>query len=252
LAFALLAPTLADAAVYYLRSTVGAPWSQNTNETSMNTVFGTGNWIDERYETVSVPALLSPATTFMEGGDSNADELNAFLTANAAAITNWVTAGGRLFVNAAPNEGGNINFLFGVTLVYPDQSNTGDAINAANPIFNGPYVPAGTAYTGNWFSHATLTGPLTPLIRASSGQPSFGTLAVGAGFVGFGGMTTTNFESPQPNATNLRNNIITYISGGIVAAPPAPVLVPALDPIALGALALLLALGSFAALRRRR
>jgi hypothetical protein len=35
----------------------------------------------------------------------------------------------------------------------------------------------------------------------------------GAGHVLFGGMTTDNFHSPQPEASNLRANIIAYLSG---------------------------------------
>ena len=46
----------------------------------------------------------------------NANALNTFLTANLSAMQSWVSNGGSLFINAAPNEGGNINFGFGVTL----------------------------------------------------------------------------------------------------------------------------------------
>ncbi|HYV26383.1 MAG TPA: hypothetical protein VFA77_02550, partial [Candidatus Eisenbacteria bacterium] len=106
--------------VAYLRSVVGQPWGQTANETAMNRVFGAGNWLDLRYESVNAASLLSPSTSFifMEGGDSNADEMEAFLNANMATIQTWLSAGGRLFLNAAPNEGNGMSFGFGVTLNY--------------------------------------------------------------------------------------------------------------------------------------
>ena len=39
--------------VAYLRSVVGRPWSVTTNEAAMDQVFGAGNWLDLRYETVN-------------------------------------------------------------------------------------------------------------------------------------------------------------------------------------------------------
>jgi hypothetical protein len=254
-ALALLAPALAFALPTYLRSTVGPPWGETTNEAAMDTVFGAGNWTDERYETVDVGTLLSAATSFiyMEGGDDNADELNAFLTANAAAIASWVSAGGHLFINAAPNEGGNIDFGFGVTLNYnggSSESDNASAVSAAHPIFNGPFTPVGTSFTGSAFSHAYLTGPLTAVIRDDSSRTVFGTVSSGAGLVGFGGMTTDNFQDPQPQAHNLRENIIAFLAGaggggGLVA-------VPTLQTGALVALAALLGIAALVVSRRRR
>ena len=251
---ALLAPALAFALPTYLRSTAGAPWSVTTNESAMDTVFGAGNWTDARYETVNVGTLFSAATSFifMEGGDDNADELNTFLTANSTAIASWVSAGGRLFVNAAPNEGGNISFGFGVTLNYDGSTSESDsaaAVNAADPIFVGPFTPVGTSFTGTSFSHAFVTGPLTAVIRDGSSRTVFGTMTSGAGFVGFGGMTTDNFHSPQPQAHNLRENIIAFVAGGGGVGVTA---VPALQTGSLVALAALLGMLAMFMSRRRR
>src|SRR5437867_12847692 len=115
----------------------------------------------------------------MEGSDNNAQAMNLFLVNNLSALSNWVAAGGSLFLNAAPNVGGNINFGFGVTLVYPDGSATNAAANPAHPIFNGPYLPVGTIFSGNSFAHATLSGDgMTVLMtNMSSGRC---TLAAGA------------------------------------------------------------------------
>jgi len=113
----------------YVRSTAGAPWSATSNEAAMNRVFGTNNWQDLRYETVNVGVLLSPVTRaiYMEGSDVDATEMENFLTANIAAIQNWVSNGGSLFLNAAPNEDNGMSMGFGVTLLYSDPTATGTA-----------------------------------------------------------------------------------------------------------------------------
>jgi hypothetical protein len=199
---------------YYLRSDVGQPWGVSTNEEALDAILGTGNWIDARYETVNTAAMFSAARfIFMEGGDSNADEMNTFLTANTAAISAWVNVGGVLFLNAAPNEGGNIDFGFGVTLQNPSSTADVEAFDVNHPIFLGPFTPVGTQFSGGSFGHAVVVGPLDPIIVDSSDASKvvFGTLAVGSGFVACGGMTTNNFHSPQPNADNLRRNIIYYL-----------------------------------------
>ncbi|HZZ79324.1 MAG TPA: PEP-CTERM sorting domain-containing protein [Gemmataceae bacterium] len=220
----------------YLRSTVGQPWGQSTNETAMDAVFGAGNWADSRYETVDTATLFSPATNFifMEGGDNNANALNAFLIANMPQIEAWVLAGGSLFVNAAPNEGGNIAFPFGVTLNYPGFSATATAVDPGNPIFNGPFTPVATSYTGNWFAHAFVSGSgITSLIDGTAGS----VLAeghFGQGYVLFGGMTTDNFHQPQPDAANLTANIIAFGAAQSNASVPEPASVALFGAMAIG------------------
>ena len=205
--------TFAAAPAVYLRSNTGAPWGSTANETAMDRVFGAGNWQDLRYETVNPTAVFSAATSFvyMEGSDATALELQSFLTANLSLIEGWVGGGGRLFLNAAPNEGGGMYFGFGVNLVYPDASGTAGVFSPMNPIFAGPFTPVGTVWTGSSFSHATVTGTnLSIIITNSDGRVVLGEKQVGSGLVLFGGMTTDNFHSPQPQASNLRANIISY------------------------------------------
>ncbi|WP_158219691.1 PEP-CTERM sorting domain-containing protein [Ideonella sp. A 288] len=220
-----------SAAPVYLRSNTGQPWGVNTNETAMNAAFGAGVWSDLRYETANVATLFSAANRFifMEGGDTNADELEAFLGANGALIAAWVNGGGSLFVNAAPNEGDGMNYGFGVTLSYPDFDgcDTATAVNAAHPIFSG----VATAYTGSSFCHANVFGAgLTSLINDGSGESTLAEMAVGAGHVMFGGMTTTNFQDPEADAFNLRVNILEYgaaQAGQVVPEPNTALLVAA-------------------------
>jgi len=199
----------------YVRSTIGEPWGSTANDTAMNRVFGSNVWQDLRYETVNPAVLFSPSMhfIFLEGSDYNANALDAFLAANRSTMQSWVSNGGSLFINAAPNEGGNINFGFGVTLNYgPLFSSSGTAVAPVNPIFNGPFTPVGTYWTGNSFSHATVSGAgLVPLIiNTNNGSIILGEMPAGLGHVLFGGMTVDSFHSPQPQASNLCANILAY------------------------------------------
>ncbi len=199
----------------YVRSTIGEPWGSSDNDMAMNRVFGSNVWQDLRYETVSPAALFSPAMhfIFLEGSDDNANALNTFLTANLATLQTWVSNGGSLFINAAPNQGANINLGFGVTLNYGTQISTiGAAAIPVNPIFNGPFTPVGTNWTGDNFSHATVSGAgLAPLIiNINNGSIILGEINAGLGHVLFSGMTVPIFQSPEPQADNLRANILAY------------------------------------------
>jgi VCBS repeat-containing protein len=222
----------------YMRSTVGSPWGSSTNEAAMNTVFGAGNWHDLRYETAIAADVFSPniALVFMEGGDSNANEMEAFLNANQALIESWVASGGRLLLNAAPNEGNGMSYGFGGAVLnftggsYVTAANVASiaAGQSAHPIFNNPYTPVGSSFSGGFFSHASVScGTCTPLITGTAYTVG-GTITIlsektfGSGRVMFGGMTTTNFHSPQPHATNLRRNILYYLLNSVVNSNTAP------------------------------
>ena len=226
--------TDAAADIVYLRSTASSPWGYGGNDIAMNRVFGTDQWLDLRYETVNVVSMLSNAKfIYMEGSDQNADPLEGFLNANRTAIEAWVTAGGKLFINAAPLQGDGIpNMVFGVVLNYAGVVDTtylttvgmaaiGTGASAAHPIFNGPFSPVGTSWTGNLFGHATIDGAVTALIRQDADDIDAGIVlaekTVGAGRVLFGGMTAVEFHPPpsgSPEASNLRANILSYTLQG--------------------------------------
>jgi hypothetical protein len=207
--------------VVYLRSSTAAPWDVTSNEVDMNDVFGKGNWNDLRYETVNPNSLFGSGTTFiyMEGGDNNANALQTFLSNNSASIAAWVNAGGRLFINAAPNQGNGMDLGFGITLNFdPDNyttaSNNGIAISGTHKIFNGPLTPVGNTFTGgDSFSHAYLTGDgLSPIIQDDVSRTVLAEMAVGNGLVMFGGLTVDIFQAPWPQTHNLRVNIICYVA----------------------------------------
>jgi uncharacterized repeat protein (TIGR03803 family) len=209
--------------VVFVRSSAGDPWGSDDDEVILTMVFGS-NWQTNFYETVSPASLFSPSNTFifMEGSDIDAIPMATFLNTNLAVMQNWVSNGGSLFLNAAPNEGGNINFGFGVTLIYGVTfTSNAAAINPAAAIFNGPFTPVGTNWTGNWFAHGTISGAgLNPLIEnASNNLAVLAETSAGLGHVLFGGMTLPHFHSPQPQGTNLLANILSY--GASQAAPSA-------------------------------
>jgi len=204
-----------DAKVAYIRGAT-PPWNQTTNETAMSRVFGPYGWDDLRMANGAGPFAVGTGDDydfiFLEGSDTSALELNAYLLAHGAAIDAWVNAGGRLFLNSAPNEGGNIDFGFGVLLTNSNPSPSVEATNPAHPVFVGPYGAVPANLTGTHFAHATVSGTgLTPIIqRAADDVPVLSEKAIGSGRGLFGGMTTTNFHSPNAAATNLRANILCY------------------------------------------
>jgi hypothetical protein len=133
-------------------------------------------------------------------------------------------------------------------LTYPGFTNTVTAADALHPIFSGPFTPVDTDYTGDAFGHAVVGGSVIPVIIGAPGDDSEGATVLGemnsgSGFVMFGGMTTDNFHDPQPEAANLRANIIAYTAslGGFESVP-----VPSLNVwglITLTSLMMLLGLG---------
>lgn len=195
------------------------PWYTTSNSDAMNAVFGVGGWLQDYFETCD-PALVFSANTnfvFLEGSDGFADELESFLSVNIDVIETWVEGGGRLLLNAAPNEGDGMSFGFGgVNLTYWGGSSNVHATDPTHPIFNGPYTPTGTSWTGSSFSHASVSGPdLTPLI-IDDFTPTTIALSEGRygtdGIVFFGGMTTDNFHYPSLESINLFQNILNYLA----------------------------------------
>ncbi|MAL60361.1 MAG: hypothetical protein CMC14_09960, partial [Flavobacteriaceae bacterium] len=226
----------APGAKYYIRSNTNNPWGQVTNEAAMDAAFGAGNWTQAFFETLVMGTVFSPGTNFvfLEGSDGGANELNTFLTTNLAAIEAWVNGGGKLILNAAPNEGSNINFGFGgTTLVYTDFSSNVAAVDPLHPAFVGPLTPTATAMSGTSYGHATISGTGYTNILLDTGDSGV-VLAEkdwGAGHVIVGGMTTTNWHSPATEAFNFRANLFTYADDyGGAGCPPFEIAGPYCDP----------------------
>ncbi len=200
----------------------------------MDGVFGAGNRTNGTFETANTASLFSASTDFifLEGGDDNANELEAFLTTNLPPIESWVFNGGHIFINSAPNEGGGMSFGFGgVSLNYQDFSSSVTGVDASHPIFNGPYGATGTAFTSSSFAHASVSGPgLNGLIiDAIGGASVLSETFWETGYAMFGGMTTLNFQ--RPNSFALRQNILYYAL--IAEAEAEAAQAPAATPLAL-------------------
>ncbi len=220
---------LPSARAAFVSAPVTYPWNGGPNyndyTTSMDQVFGAGNW-DRLDYNVNPATLFSRNYRFIyiDGGDgvqapnNNALLFNTFVNANRALMESWVSCGGRLLLNAAPNQGGNISLGFGGVVLQFDNSTTFISnVIQANPhaIFNGPFLPTGATYTGGFFGHAIVGPPSMTVILKENGGTGRTELAEslwGGGIVMFGGMTASGFHSPQPNARNLKWNILSYLN----------------------------------------
>ena len=206
--------------LYQLNTTGGEPWFSSSNLDALAANFGEG-YTHEYFETVDVDAAFSSENcfVFLEGSDSHADELEAFLDANIDAIEAWVASGGHLLLNAAPNEGDGMSFGFdGTSLVYAyftDNAEAADPVTRFCRTFSGWYQLDGYFLR----TYAVVTGTdLNPLIWDEFSTDNW-VLAEkpGCRYCVIWRYDYNNFHSPPVEAANLRANIISYLS---CTAPP--------------------------------
>jgi len=241
LAIAAAAGSTTAGTPYYIRSVNGDAWGGNGNEQAMDIEFGNGNYQIASYETLNVGQVFSNNTSlvYIDGGDGNATSFKQFFAANHTAIENWVSAGGCLFANAAGWYETQINLGFQNTIINaPVYDPTFNAADPNNPIWSGPHTPAGTSFSGNYASHGYISGGPSPttLGKNGQGQPSLVMFDWGQGNVMVGALTDPAlWWQPQPNAVNVRANMLDYL-----CRVPAP------------SSAALLGLGGLVASRRRR
>jgi hypothetical protein len=212
---------LPASSVVYLRSAAGEPWGRTDNEGILTQLYGAG-WQALDYETVNPAALFSRTNRFifMEGSADGEPAMETFVLNNLSALTDWVAAGGSLFLDCAPYfiTGFTVNVGFGVTLNVGDYCGAAGAVNPAHPIFNGPFGPVGSSLSGSYLGHATVSGPglLGILTNAANGKWVLAERIYGAGHLMFGGVTLPLFQMPQPQASNLWANIL--FNAGLQAA----------------------------------
>jgi hypothetical protein len=203
----------------YMRSDVDAPWGQSTNEDAMDNVFNAGGWTTQYYETADPNSLFITNTQFifMEGGDSSYLPFASFLSANLNSLTTWLNNGGRLLIMSAPNDplnGASVTLPLSIQLnsdsFYGSAANSAYANDTTMPIFNGPFSTA-YYFTGDFFSHGYFIGAnVDAIMQSNLNQVVLGQAQVQQGLMVFGGMTTDNFQLPQPAAHSLLENIIYY------------------------------------------
>lgn len=208
----------ASAQEHYYATNGVDPWGMTTNDGAMDMVFGKGNWIKSNFNTWNPKDVFDSGTdcVYIDGSDGGADDLKKFMGNNQALIEDWVKQGHGLFVNAAPNVGGNQSWGFGgVTLNYPGpgtQIDHLDAVDPSHPIWNGPFTPGGTSFDGTGTHHAWITGGgVTNLAKDPNGNFPLAELKWGSGLVLFGGMTTDGWWTTQPGGHNVRANMIQYM-----------------------------------------
>ena len=199
--------------VVYLRSAAGEPWGRKDNDDVLTLLYGAG-WQALAYETVNPAALFSRTNKFifMEGSADGEPAMETFLLNNLSGLTNWVANGGSLFLDCAPYFIANftVNVGFGVTLSVGDYASTASAVDPAHPIFNGPFGPVGSSFSGAYFGHSTISGPGLSGILTNASDCKFvlAERVYGAGHLMFGGATLPAFQTPQPLASNLWANIL--------------------------------------------
>lgn len=223
---ALLMATLVSSAeagpLAYMTGTTN-PWGSTSNDAAMNTAFGAGTW--DKFNGFNASVLTAGYDfIFFDGGDGVSGQFESFVNSNRSALENYVANGGALLLNAARWSYGDLNLGFGVTL-RAGGSGYGYATTAAQPIVNGPNGSAGTSWTGNNFSHDYLTGAgMNTLIIDAYNRTILSDMNYGAGYVMFGGLTTPNFHNPDPQADNLRANMLDYaaLQGGQPVPTPEP------------------------------
>lgn len=215
---------MAQAVPYVYQTGTNNPWGSTDNDAAMDAAFGAANWTKFQGFSMS-PFSAATKFIFLDGSDSSSNQLQGFLGANLPTIQNWVSAGGALFINDAPNEdsGSDFSLGFGETLVlfprYDFASNNAAATAAglASGMFNG----IAATYTGNYFSHAAVSGPATCYISGDAGC-IFATMGYGSGEVAFGGQTVPLFHSPQPDAQQLLVHQLTLVASGNNVHVPEP------------------------------
>lgn len=205
----------------------GNPWGigagAGSNEYAMNVAFGAGNWSKHQGFTMSA---FAPDTKFLflDGSDGNANQFSSFLSANQASIESFVSSGGKIFLNAAPNVGGSFSMGFGVTLSYPDFSGDGSATATAAGLATGIFSGISTSYNGGSFSHSHVSGDasFTSLLNDGTGDSVFGVKNFGNGFAAFGSMTLPYFHNPDPDSDTLRARMLNYVANQVTAEVPEP------------------------------
>lgn len=210
--------------VYYLRSNEAEPWDEQDNPNEMTAVFGQ-NWRSAYFETLDFNEVFSTSTkyVFVDGGDVFDLLFKQFIEERSSQLQSWVRKGGNLFLNCAGQETLSYDLGFGGIIMTRPSGNLYNSVIISSgqenhPIFQGP-GSTGAAWNGGSFAHAKLESNFTSLIETPNGEVVLVEKEIGNGKLMIGTMTITGFHSPQPQASNLRKNIHSYLSGQTYSLP---------------------------------
>lgn len=209
----------------------GAPYFNTTNTTCMNTVFGEDNWTQAYFETVDPEILFSDSSCFifLDGSYNHIVAMEIFLNENRQLMENWVAAGGKLYLNSSGSESEGEHF-------YVDYGFDGTKIamsyqvteikkktGITHPIYEGPYTPVGTTFSGFYASNAVIYGNNYDTLAhenidgALFGAPHNDIPCMiekqwGIGKVIMSAWAPSQLIDPADKNMNLRQNILVYLS----------------------------------------
>ena len=201
--------------------------SGTTNEATMNTVFGQGNWQLGHFETINVPQVFGPGTctVFIDGTSLDVDPLMNFLATHGATVERWVAAGGKLFLNSSPDSQDftghvRLDLGFGGVSIAQGYSVSYARPFGSHPIHSGPFQPIGSEWIAFYYGNGVLHGDGLTKVNVENNDDHFGgptldlpTLAQkdwGAGKVLFGTIGPSELFGTE--AMNDRANILDYIN----------------------------------------
>lgn len=222
---------------YYISHSTNEPWGHNSNLDAMTTAFGSGNWARLNFNDPDMATIFTSATHFIFIDGSASTDVNeqiTFFINHRTALENWVAAGGRLLLNGGPDLPENLGFG-SLSNEYYDNNAGNDVrpVTVVGPLLSQPFDLTHQTEYGGSFSHAKVSGDsLRPLILAThSDAIILADKPYGDGFLVFGGMTVSNFHTPQPAGSQILVNILHHAANSDItpAAPEAGFIATTLD-----------------------
>lgn len=191
------------------------PWGDNTvNEARMTNVFGAGHFTEYNFLGANPGIVFTPGNpfVFLEGGDGTDAAWAGYINTNAAAMLNWVSAGGRLLLQSAGwGNRGPTTLGPGTITDHDDLSVCGTLTPAGIAAFT---FGGGTAANqcGNFLAHDTILGAgLTDFMNNdTNGLPIVAGAAVNRGYIMYSGLTFSGWHN---NGPSLENNVICTAAG---------------------------------------
>ena len=209
----------------------GTPFFNTTNTTCMNTVFGEGNWTQEYFETVDPEILFADSSCFifLDGSYNHIVAMDIFLNENRQLMENWVAAGGKLYLNSSGSEYEGEHFYVdygfdGTKIAMSYQvTDIKKKVGISHPVYEGPYTPVGTSFSGFYASNAVIYGKNYDTLAHENldgvliGAPHNDIPCMiekqwGIGKVIMSAWAPSQLLDPEDKNMNLRQNILVYLS----------------------------------------